>query len=362
MFFGSYLVKKGFISEDVAIEASYLQAESTPSFIRAVSEKKLLSGQEILDVLNKCEVEKMSFSAVCKRDGVLSNERFADAFSYVQDKSLNFANILIEKFNVDGEELKKHFNSFKESNNSNFVVAENIGKQEVEVADNDSFISSAALESLKELGTLSDAEIAELTKSDDLNFSSDITKPEERSESNDEDTQISAAALESLKELGGLSDEELARLENKVASVKSEIQISPYSEAYSEKKQKKLLKIIDMTRSSADLGSDVSNVLNSMYQELVMLKDVTVQYKAKISEKLIATISGLLEEIFKQDNKKVLDWVSQNLVTLEEAVNLLWELRNFMDETGSELAFWSTESCKIRYTSNIKRLREVTHF
>ncbi|EQC49539.1 hypothetical protein M899_3125 [Bacteriovorax sp. BSW11_IV] len=362
MFFGSYLVQKGFISEDVAIEASYLQAESTPSFIRAVSEKKLLSGQEILDVLNKCENEKMSFSAVCKRDGVLSSDKFSDAFSYVQEKSLNFANILMERFNVDGEELKKHFNSFKEANHTNLADSDNVEIQKVDAVENDSFISSAALESLKELGTLSDAEIAELTKSDDLNFSNESATSEEKTESSDEDTQISAAALESLKELGGLSDEELQRLENKVASVKSEIQISPYSEAYNEKKQKKLLKIIDMTRSSADLGSDVSNVLNSMYQELVMLKDVTIEYKAKISEKLIATISGLLEEMFKQDNKKLLDWVSRNLVTLEEAVNLLWELRNFMDETGSELAFWSTESCKIRYTSNIKRLREVTHF
>lgn len=350
MFFGSYLVSEGIIDEEVAIKAAINQVESCPSFLSLVYELELLEKDKILKILNQCEVEKLSFSAICKREGHLNSNDYNHVLDLLSSKANNYSKILIENYGVDGNILKENFDKFIE-NQSSSKVEVNEAKANVK----EKSINSAAIESLKELGTLSDEEIRKLVE--------DETNVENTNSNSSDEGLINEAALESLKELGAIAPEELAELENKVKSKAKDVASDiGYEEHFSQKIYNKMIKIIDMTRNSAETGSDVSNTLNSLYKELLMLRENAQKVNAKISEKLMATIQLLLEETFQQDNKKLLSWALINLDTLKESINLAWELRNIMCETGSEIAFWSTESSKMRYTNNIKKIREISQF
>lgn len=326
-------------AEEVAEVVS--KEESAPSLDNDISAAALESlkeldgiGQDELDALASGfsggpPVEEVGALDVAVPEEIVKLEMDAES-SVSDDSSTDVSSAALEslkELGISDEELSA-LSSGPEQNDTSAVTP-------------DSDISSAALESLKELG-ISDEEISALSSGSEQVESSIIEV-----ESND--SGVSSAALESLKELG-ISDDEISALSG--SSKKNDNHISEGSSkeitgtfcteflnTFNEKKYNKFGKVIKMITDTANNGGDIANFFNSLYRDLHIIKGAACLSHAEATENLIGAWEDIVESLFKEDNETLKTWVNANTECLRDSINLLWDMRNHIEESQSESIF-----------------------
>lgn len=359
MFFGEYLLSKNIISRGQLLEVLADQEKSTKSVFEIIQSESFFEKMNLSKAVHTMYKKRISFLNACLEADILAQNECESVISKMQESRPNFLELLVEKSFLSAEDINKHYEDFLNTDDllpSEPVANNSNESDEVEISD-------AALESLRELG-IDDSSL----KSEASSSSAPVLNEETSGEG---EVEISAAALESLKEIGGVSSDILNELESsaggsasdsdKSSSNSTEVEgfVSQYLDTFNNKTYKKMSKVVGMIYSTAEAGSDVANIMNSLYRELHITKGAACLADLKISEKLLDVVEELLEKLFKLPNNELIKWVKTNLTCLEDCIEILWDLRGAIQSGGNELEFWSIEEQKIRYTNNIKKIKNL---
>ncbi|MDD0854203.1 hypothetical protein HBN50_13910 [Halobacteriovorax sp. GB3] len=359
MFFGEYLLSKNIISRGQLLEVLADQENSTKSVFEIIQGESFFEKMNLSKAIHIMYEKKISFLNACLDADVLAQNECESVIMKMQESRPNFIEILVEKSILSAEDINKHYEEFLNAGD----IQSSKPESSISAESDEVEISDAALESLRELG------IDDSSLKAEVSVASASSVNEETSDEGE--IEISAAALESLKEIGGVSSDILNELESSAgasttesdnsSSNSTEIEgfVSQYLDTFTDKTYKKMSKVVGMIYSTAESGSDVANIMNSLYRELHITKGAACLADLKISEKLLDVTEELLEKLFKLPNNELIKWVKDNLTCLEDCIDILWDLRGAIHSAGNELEFWSIEEQKIRYTNNIKKIKNL---
>lgn len=402
------------------------QLSHKEDFLTALNNSKLLSPDEIEKVLDLQSKSFLSFGQI------LTDLKFIDATSYQEivegyiksqgtnlkndivsdtvDPSLNSqSNVEDNKISTSDEESdlvnKAALESLKELFGSGAVQSDEVKNliedeishgQEVQkqteiskkenligdihegTSNEEEVVSSAALESLKELmasGGVASTEASELVNSKSMTSINEEVLEEPKSSPNKISTEkameevdqkenlVSDAALESLKELiqkGGVSsDESIELLKNPEVNEESKNKDSPverFTQAYTDTKLKKMMKIIKFIEDSLASESDTSNILNSLYFEMTPFKDMTLD--TVIISKIVDSYLLLLVEILKLNKELFLKWYELEGSILKAVPQFLEELKNeLLKNDFNEKQLWNDEKFKLKYSKIYRKIK-----
>ncbi len=342
--FGQFLIENNVISEVDYIRALIKQEGSTPSVLESIVELNLIPYEQLVTLVNKSRTERINLLSTLNEE----DSKKITEHRIVSTKSI--AEVLYEENLLDANKLKEQSKLFSEMTESN----EKPGHEQVKDSEDEELISSAALESLKELQ------------------GADFDESQFTAENNVEESTISAAALESLKELQGddfnPEDFDLSQSES---SEKSESEIvkdiekietkekGELTQIYSLKKHKKILKIEKMIKKAVETDQNVSNYLNSLYRELYVIKGVASISNANKFCKLVDIWEIMIDLLFKREEEFVHKWAKEHISTLGTTMNVLWEIRERIDAGEEEDIIFEAPAIKNSYIGCIAQLKSA---
>lgn len=303
------LVNEGELKEEEVVEAINLIHQNRPSVIELLR-KFRLGASDIYQLIN-----------LSKDSGKSILQEFYESDHFNEE---NWAAIISESTSLTFEMACRELGFLSKPSEA---AGENV-------------INQAALDSLRELGTVSEAELSGLE-----NSSPTIKESNDESEAEGEGV-INAAALESLKELGMVPEEELKSLESGLADEdnKSDLENS-YLKIFTED-------LFSEMNSHVDVLSDRS-ARENIFENMMKLKGAARLENAKISTKLI---DGVLEHFEKiRDGAMGEDQVN----FLKNALNILWSLRESIKLNGSEAMFWKDEIKKSEFVGVLRELKSA---
>jgi hypothetical protein len=362
MNFGKYLIEKGAVEKESFIQVAIKQANSQPSTLESLIETNVLELDKTLEVIFN-SLDKGIDLLSSMRDLGVSDADITKVTEFQSSQCLNIVDTLV----TDGYAQKdKVLELYEKYQSESFEKEEAPVEQEVDSSDSadNSIISAAALESLKEL------QGGELDMSEFQNVQEESTPVVEEvtvedSVSTEEDVAISAAALESLRELGGVPESELEALTKVTETLKEDdnVGLEPsavdYISIYDDKKNKKINKILDMIRSAADSDKDIANYFNSLFRELHVIKGAAVLVDAKYSKKLIEIWELIIDKIFTMSNPELKAWFHSYESCLKNTSSLLWEIREAVRNGQNEEQFMEDETARSKYLGNIGTLKKI---
>lgn len=370
MNFGKYLVDNSAVEKEGFIQAVIKQLESRPSTLSAVVELNLLDVDKLLEVIFLSLDSGNDILSSMKQLGV-SDEILAkiDEFQSVHTK--NLIDLLVNEKYAEKSQVLELYEKYQKEDFSNTVteVESDIPSDNSASGEGDSLISAAALESLKELQG-GDIDMSQFEEMGIDEVTVERVEPVVEVEKNEEvsdtsDVEISSAALESLKELGGVSDEELAALtkvtENIAEANESilEPQAQDFITIFDEKKNKKINKILSMIKDSAQTDGDIANYFNSLFRELHIVKEAAVLVDAKYSKKLIEIWELIIDKIFTLSTPELKAWYFSYESALQDTADILWEIREDIGSGRSEEEYMKSEESKNKYLTNISLLKKI---
>lgn len=370
MNFGKYLVDNSAVEKEGFIQAVIKQLESRPSTLSAVVELNLLDVDKLLEVIFLSLDSGNDILSSMKQLGV-SDEILAkiDEFQSVHTK--NLIDLLVNEKYAEKSQVLELYEKYQKEDFSNTAteVESDIPSDNSASGEGDSLISAAALESLKELQG-GDIDMSQFEEMGIDEVTVERVEPVVEVEKNEEvsdtsDVEISSAALESLKELGGVSDEELAALtkvtENIAEANESilEPQAQDFITIFDEKKNKKINKILSMIKDSAQTDGDIANYFNSLFRELHIVKEAAVLVDAKYSKKLIEIWELIIDKIFTLSTPELKAWYFSYESALQDTADILWEIREDIGSGRSEEEYMKSEESKNKYLTNISLLKKI---
>ncbi|OUR96118.1 hypothetical protein A9Q84_07075 [Halobacteriovorax marinus] len=337
MYFGSYLVRKEIIKIEDFITCATEQIKSNKTLLEIVFENSILNEDQILSLVDKQYDSKKTFVQIIRESDLIEDSKLLTYYESSSSNQKSFSDILKEKSILGQDDLLKYYEDYEKSNVSDPKAS--IGGDTVE-------ISSAALESLKELEGINLGELATLEKS--------VEVPAEIStEASSDEPQISAAALESLKELDAGAAEGLAQ-----DGEQSSAFVDDFLDIFSDHLYTKLNKIIGIIFKTADEEGDFSNFFNSLFRELHIIKGAArLAHFAKI-EGAIGQWEAGIEFFFNLSEKQKKSWLKEHGSSLSQLVELCWDIRNKIATNNSET---SLEDAKLNEISGIcENLKKVS--
>jgi hypothetical protein len=331
MYFGEFLLIKKVISEEQLLEALIYQLEHLPSFLRVLRDEKIFSSSEIVKIIQLQIENNTDLISVLRNEYKLDEKKLSNLYQKQTQNRKLLGSVVVElKFTskiVIEEMLHEYLrdkDTFKSQSKAPVIEAK---KEESE-------ISEAALESMRELGL----SVEEFTISTSV-----IPKP---------DLEISEAALESMRELG-LSVEDF----NEVSPQnETNIFVLEYLNIFKEKMHNKLGKILEILQQSVKDESDISNYLNSLYRDLFILKNAAKLAGLPYTENLLEKWSAIIESKMLLKNDKLIPWVGVIIPKLSESIDLLWNFRNLISRDKHEEEINNTPAFLESYSSIINSL------
>lgn len=304
MFFGSYLVRKGIIKIEDFIACATEQIKSNKTYLEILYENSLLSAEQILTLVDDQFESKKTFSQIISEKNLIDASKLRLVLESSSSLQKSFSEILRDKSILGQEDLVKHYAEYEKN-----LVSE----PEVNNAGESVEISSAALESLKELEGVDMGDLVE-TKSEEIGG------------------DISAAALESLKEIDANAAKGIS-----VNNPESNAFVSDFLETFSEQLYNKLNKIITIIFKTADEEGDFSNFFNSLFRELHIIKGSARLANFSKIEKALDEWEESIEFFFKLPDNQKNSWLTENGDSLKKLVDLCWDIRNQIAEKKSEI-------------------------
>jgi Fe2+ transport system protein FeoA len=379
MFFGKFLLDKKIITASQLIQAIATQSESKQSIFGFIQENKLISDEDFANAINVSSVKNTTIQNIILESKLLTQVQLSDLNQEITRKGISLGKALLINNSIESDKLNEMLKEYLETENTSNVSD---STSAAETNEPDVAISSAALDSLKELGITDGEEFEELeaqsasvqedpSEKTDVAISSaaldslkelGITDGEEFEEleaqsasvqedpSEKPDVAISSAALDSLKELGITDGEEFEALESKVVGlefegVKEEGYLDIFTSDLFEKSKsniKSLSKGFDED-TLKELSHSISNLLSASSRE-----------GYKFSEKLY----NCYQHLFFSVLEKKVDFTNINFLEFatnsKEAFNFAWELKENIIANGNEIELLNNQDWKARYLKNLK--------
>lgn len=361
MNFGEYLLTKNLISSQDFIHCRVEQMRAMPTTLEVMVDLNIYPVDRLASLLNDANKKK------CDLYSLLDDEVKKKVDSFMESTVKSFAEVLFSNELVSKENLIQWLQNFKseaQQENSSLEPKSNVADLDSE----DSLISEAALESLKELqGDSFDPTLLNESNQDKEDSTENINSALE--------TEVSQAALESLKELG-ISPEELKELEGSVSTPGEEMteaqavdslsvdidQVKPendYSLIFTKKRLGKLEKIYNMIVDAAEKKEEVSNYLNSLFRELHVIKGAAALIGAKKSKVILETWEHAIDLLFEKSSEDLVDWVKNYVGNLKVSIDLLWSIREALQVDRTEDSFLMDVNNKEKYIGCITALKEM---
>ncbi len=367
MNFGEYLLNKNLISSQDFIHCRIEQMRAMPTTLEAMVDLNVYPVDKLASLLNEASRKK------CDLYNVLEDDVKEKVDSFVESTVKSFAEVLLTNELVTRENLIQWLQEFKSEKHQDDSSSVSVSSTESLSSDGpgDTLISEAALESLKELqGDSFDPSLL-----GELNQETQNSISESEHVASNAETEVSQAALESLKELG-ISPEELKELEGSISSpsdektetqtlnsLSTEIEASrpdnDYSLIFTKKRLSKLDKIYNMIIDAAEKKEEVSNYLNSLFREIHVIKGAAALIGAKKSKVVLETWEHAIDLLFEKSNEGLIDWVSSHIEKLRTSIDLLWAIREAIQDDKSEDSFLMDLNNKEKYIGCITALKEM---
>lgn len=396
MFFGQYLLKEKVINGEQLVQAIAHQQESMPSLFRVLFENKILATEQLVDTITKLVSQKKDLVSLAIEENLVSKEDLVKAQLIQSKNGLTLGQALVDLEFLAVTDLEHHLTNYltlkNDDNNSDDQKVTKEDESSSEPKLNDSGISAAALESLKELGEIDDNALAELVGGGaEIAPTASVEKPDSDS-GNSGEPAISAAALESLKELGEIGDNELAELvggsepslltdnapkavddlhdntnrdyseyekEFSLVEKMNDNFVEEFLGTYNEKTYKKLNKIAKFIKDTAESGGDIANFFNSLYRDVHVVKGASTLVESRLCEKIWSLWENIVEGLFAKDNDQLKVWVDTYLRDMKISFELLWEVRNEIEKSKNESALWNDHEWKEKYLDNYRIVKEI---
>lgn len=171
-------------------------------------------------------------------------------------------------------------------------------------------------------------------------------------EEEDENGGLSAAALESLRELGM----DTAELESSNSKVEVEDHDLEYLNFFNQEKRDNILDLVTSVEHEILNGGDYQNLLNSLFKDFHLLKGAARLDDFKLSEKLIDQSEQLVCSIIESSAESA-DIFMNYKQAFNQAVSVIWDIRQNILEKEDEASFWKDENNKGRYMQLMKNLK-----
>lgn len=372
MFFAKYLIDNKYINQEQFLECLKIHQEIAPSFFSSLVELNLLHEDELYKLCQQVIKNKSTFVNEVSED--VKNM----VFNYQKSNQKSIAELLYENGYISVDNLKEAAKNYRgdlpPSEEKTVVQA---------LTEDESVISTAALESLKELQGDS-FDMSEFSSSEDSQYQEVSNKEEVKADNNESslessEVKLSAAAIESLKELQGDSfdmsvlgeasnenNEEKVQEERDNLSEKEIIQDianhktqdeCDFAQVFNLKKYNKILKIKDMILKAAQNDGEVSNYLNSLYKEVHVVKGAAALDGVSKLSKMLDVWELIIDLLFKKDEKFLRPWAIKYITSLEETLDVSWKIREGLNGGLSEDDMFKQDDVKSQYITCITNLK-----
>ncbi|MEE3079985.1 MAG: hypothetical protein VX341_11660 [Bdellovibrionota bacterium] len=377
MFFAKYLIDNKYINKEQFLECVKIHQEIVPSFFSSLVELNLLHEDELYELCQQVIKNKSTFVSEVSED--VRNM----VYDYQKNNQKSIAELLYENGHISAENLKeasKNYRSDLPSSEESPVVQD--------ATEEESVISAAALESLKELQgdsfDMSEFSTTERTTSEDDSNNKEVevvveTEDNNESSSENSEVELSAAAIESLKELQGdsfdmsvlgeasnekkeekvqeqrdnLSEKEIVQ---DIANHKTEDECD-FAQIFNLKKYNKILKIKDMILKAAQNDGEVSNYLNSLYKEVHIVKGAAALDGVSKLSRMLDVWELIIDLLFKKDETFLRPWANKYITSLEETLDVSWKIREGLNSGLSEDDIFKQDDVKCQYITCISNLK-----
>ena len=385
MFFGKFLLDKKVITASQLIQAIAAQSESKQSILGFIQENKLISDEDMANAINVSFVKNTTIQNTILENKLLTQEKLSDLNKEITRKGISLGKALVTNNSIQSEKLNEMLKEYLETKNT-LTVSDCITA--VETNEIDVAISSAALDSLRELGITEGEEFEKLeaqsasveevpSEEIDVAISSaaldslrelgitegeEFEKLEAQSASVEEvpseeiDVAISSAALDSLRELGITEGEEFEGLESKLAGLEFKgIKENGYLDVFS-------LELFEKSKSNIKSLSKGFNedTLKELSDFISNLLSASSKEGYKFSEKIYNCYQNLFVSVLE----KKIDFTTINFLEFatnsKEAFNLAWELKENIIINGNEKELLNNQDWKARYLKNLKSALSIT--
>lgn len=317
MYFAKYLVEKELVALDEVLASLGEQLDKSKSLSEIILGCGIIPKEKILDIF---DYSVNSGLGLIKSLEHFFDEETVDKIKAKQEKAtVSFLSILIERGILTEKNAENIVKNFEDENKTSTLVGPSTksaeGHEEEIENDTGGKINIAALESLKELGMISPAELEELEGATKKN----IKKTNEKEESSN------------------IFLEEYVRVFSE--SMRSEFQML----------SNKILENNNTDQYGVILGK-IYNILHTLYGSSKL-------GKARISQKLIGQWEDVFKKLHGLSDHNFVKPFNFKVELLIDSFDLLWELRKSIDESGGEKTFWKNEQNKQNYINNFKKIK-----
>lgn len=309
MYFGEFLLYKKVLTEEQLLDALIYQVENLPSFLRVLKSEKLLSSSEIMKLVQLQYEKSSDLLKVIRSEKKLSEDNIADLYQIQASKRKMLGSVLVELKILDASNVEKLLHEYLRDKDKLEVTPKKVEKIIPILEKAEVKMSSAAIESLKELGMWSE----------ELLTTSHVTPQNE----------------------------------NTSSSMGYDIFIEEYLNLYSERMDKKLNKLVVVFNETLLNSGDLGNYMSTLYKEMYILGGASKVASLAQSNKIFSIWNEILEKAIIIDDKEQLrEWCVLAIPNLENSLKSLWEMRQSISQVGNESGI-NTDKDLLRKIDNI---------
>lgn len=365
--FIDFLIQNKLVSKEVVVEAIILQMESMPSLLRVLKNSEILNSNQIFDLLLASIKEEKTFYDVLQASGLVDESSLKKIVEDQNKESSSLGDILLEMNAIDRNTYGRALHEYGQRSKDQTPEV----KEVVEHNDASVTLSAAALESLKEVNGVSEAEVQAMEVSASPSLSSAALESLKEVDNASADSleasaqpTISSAALESLKEVNGINEKEIQSLsrneesnslesswpvEESETEEASEVpeKFDSYLKAYDEEFQSQLYVVANRFRLKGKIADR-----NTLVERLKMILNEVNVLNLPFQQKLITPQLQLLDS-YVEKPKEVVD-KSRSLPM--DMLEILWELRQSILFHGSEGHKMTDPKLKNNYIMILKNI------
>lgn len=278
MYFGDYLIERKIISPAQLIEALAYQMENLPSMIRIVHESNLVPADDLLHLIKTQIKQDIDIFTVLLNQKKLNQSQLNDFALKQWSRRVPLGEVLVKLNLLTRDQLEVHLDSYFEAKDRQAKVT----------PANESIISDAALDSLRELGI---------------------------------DPSALGEMLSSSSEKQMLAPKE---------------EVNNFLNVYNEKQKNKMLKLIEIIAEARSKNEDVGNYINSLFRDLHLIKGTIFLSEIRVLERPISLWDESLEKALAGNSDTVNKWCSIYLAKIRLFVEQTWLVRQKIDNDKTD--------------------------
>jgi hypothetical protein len=166
MYFGEYLLREKIISEKQLIDGLLQQLDETPSLLSILYNELGVSDKKILEVTKELIEGKVDLFSLQQTKKSFDDQIFRQGIELQKERRVQLGQILVGQGCFSWDDLEKHLSDYFAQTSQKHEAQGETSAESTGAGDDSgdpfSGISAAALESLRELGTLDDDLLREL--------------------------------------------------------------------------------------------------------------------------------------------------------------------------------------------------------